>query len=85
MAETPAGGIQPPTPPAATSDAKSELDQELEKVGATVAKIGNGILTFAAKVGGNLAPAFEAILTNVLTAIGTNLATKTLNKYGIKV
>ncbi len=67
-----------------TATAKTELDKELEKVGATLAKIGNGVLNFIEKEGEAVAATLAPALENVLTNVATALIGKTLAKYGIK-
>jgi hypothetical protein len=75
---------------------KSELDLELEKVGATLSKVATGALQYletgveaaaeeGAKIVSDIAAKIAPTLENVLTNLGTALITKTLAKYGINI
>jgi hypothetical protein len=75
---------------------KSELDLELEKVGATLSKVAAGALQYletgveaateeGAKIVSDIAAKIAPTLENVLTNLGTQLVTKTLAKYGINI
>ncbi len=65
--------------------AKQELDEELQKIGATVAKVGNGALTFIENLGEDVAVKLAPVLEGVLEKLATGLIGKALAKYGITV